>query len=48
VQRLRSTESSLYTRRDTPTFSCIAMSVARALAALDGETVAAEPLSGVA
>jgi chlorite dismutase len=47
VQRLRTTESSLYTRRDTPTFSCISMSVARALAALDGEAVAAEPLSGV-
>jgi chlorite dismutase len=48
VQRLRTTESSLYTRRDTPTFSCISMSVPRALAALDGETVAAESLSGVA
>jgi chlorite dismutase len=48
VQRLRGTESSLYTRRDTPTLTCISMSVARALAALDGETVASEPLSGVA
>jgi chlorite dismutase len=48
VQRLRSTESSLYTKRDTPTFSCIAMSVPRALAALDGEAVALESLSSLA
>jgi chlorite dismutase len=41
VQRLRTTESSLYTRRDTPTFTCIAASVRRALAALDGEAVVA-------
>jgi len=47
VQRLRTTESSLYTRRDTPTFSCISMSVRRALAALDGETVAVEQLAPV-
>jgi chlorite dismutase len=47
VQRLRTTESSLYTRRDTPTFSCISMSVPRALAALDGETVAVEQLAPV-
>jgi len=39
VQRLRTTESSLYTKRDTPTFTCIAASVPRALAALDGESV---------
>ncbi len=36
VQRLRTTESSSYTLRDTPTFTCIACSVERALAALDG------------
>src|SRR6201994_3866256 len=36
VQRLRTTESSSYTLRDTPTFTCIATSVERALGALDG------------
>jgi chlorite dismutase len=36
VQRLRTTESSRFTKRDTPTFTCIACSVERALAALDG------------
>ncbi len=41
VQRLRTTESSLYTKRDTPTFTCISASVPRALAALDGEPVIA-------
>ena len=41
VQRLRTAEASVYTKRDTPTFTCIAMSVPRALAALDGEAVAA-------
>jgi chlorite dismutase len=45
VQRLRTTESSLYTRRDTPTFTCIAASVRRALAALDGESVVAEAVA---
>jgi chlorite dismutase len=45
VQRLRGTESSLYTRRDTPTFTCIAASIRRALAALDGEAVVAEVLA---
>jgi len=39
VQRLRTTESSLYTARDTPTFTCISASVERALAALDGEPI---------
>ena len=42
VQRLRTTESSLYTLRDTPTFTCISCSVQRALAALDGESIAVE------
>lgn len=37
VQRLRETESSLYTQRDTPMFTCIASSVERALNALDGQ-----------
>jgi chlorite dismutase len=36
VQELRSSESSSYTLRDTPIFTCVAMSVARALDALDG------------
>jgi chlorite dismutase len=39
VQRLRTTESSRYTLRDTPTFTCIATSVERALAALDGTSL---------
>ena len=42
VQRLRTTESSLYTARDTPTFTCISASVERALSALDGEPLVAE------
>ena len=36
VQQLRTTESSRYTKRDTPTFTCVNTSVERALAALDG------------
>jgi chlorite dismutase len=36
VQRLRTTEASAYTKRDTPTFTCVATSVERALNALDG------------
>ncbi|MEO8091523.1 MAG: chlorite dismutase family protein [bacterium] len=36
VQELRATESSAYTLRDTPIFTCVAMSVGRALDALDG------------
>jgi len=40
VQRLRTTESSSYTLRDTPTFTCISCSVERALGALDGVTMA--------
>jgi chlorite dismutase len=39
VQRLRTTESSSYTLRDTPTFTCIACSVERAMGALDGATL---------
>ena len=40
VQRLRTTEASRYTVRDTPSFTCIAMSLERALGALDGEPAA--------
>ena len=36
VQELRGSESSSYTLRDTPIFTCVAMSVAKALDALDG------------
>jgi chlorite dismutase len=39
VQRLRTTESSAYTLRDTPTFTCISCSVERALGALDGASL---------
>ena len=42
VQRLRTTEASSYTKRDTPTFTCIACSVERALAALDGSALTIE------
>jgi hypothetical protein len=42
VQRLRTTEASRYTIRDTPSFTCLAMSLPRALNALDGEPVALE------
>jgi chlorite dismutase len=41
VQRLRTTESSAYTLRDTPTFTCVSCSVERALGALDGTPLAA-------
>ncbi len=44
VQRLRTTEASRYTVRDTPSFTCIAMSLPRALGALDGEPLSAEAL----
>ena len=40
VQRLRTTEASRFTKRDTPTFTCIAASVERALGALDGTALA--------
>ena len=40
VQRLRTTEASAYTRRDTPTFTCVSASVERALGALDGTPLA--------
>ena len=41
VQQLRTTEASAYTKRDTPSFTCIVASVQRALNALDGEPIAA-------
>lgn len=40
VQELRGSESSSYTLRDTPIFTCLAMSVGRALDALDGAATA--------
>ncbi|HEV2821048.1 MAG TPA: chlorite dismutase family protein [Solirubrobacteraceae bacterium] len=43
VQRLRTTEASAYTLRDTPSFTCIAASLGRALDALDGTALALEP-----
>jgi chlorite dismutase len=43
VQELRGSEASSYTLRDTPIFTCVAMSVRRALDALDGAATAAAP-----
>jgi chlorite dismutase len=40
VHRLRSTEASAWTERDTPSFTCIAASLERALNALDGQALA--------
>ena len=42
VQKLRTTESSAFTKRDTPTFTCSSASVERALNALDGEPISLE------
>jgi chlorite dismutase len=44
VQRLRTTEASAFTQRDTPSFTCINASLERAVNALDGEAIA-KPLS---
>jgi chlorite dismutase len=44
VQRLRTTEASAYTARDTPSFTCVAGSVERALIALDGAAIPADVL----
>src|SRR5213080_3495845 len=41
VQRLRTTEASSYTQRDTPSFTCIATSLERAVNAIDGDPVPA-------
>ena len=43
VQELRGSESSAYTLRDIPIFTCMAMSVGRALDALDGAATSAPP-----
>jgi chlorite dismutase len=48
VQRLRTTEASRYTTRDTPSFTCMRMSLERALNALDGEPVSFETVSPAA
>ncbi len=40
VQALRGSESSAYTQRDTPIFTCLAMSLPKALDALDGAATA--------
>jgi chlorite dismutase len=45
VQELRPTESSAYTERETPIFTCVAMSVAKALDALDGQAVTAASIA---
>jgi chlorite dismutase len=45
VQELRGTESSAYTLRDTPIFTCVAMSVPRTLDALDGTAATAAAVS---
>jgi chlorite dismutase len=42
VQRLRTTEASAYTKRDTPTFTCVSCSIERALNALDGTPLTVE------
>jgi len=46
VNELRPTESSEYTERETPIFTCVAMSVRKALDALDGTASVAAALSG--
>ncbi|MEA2391048.1 MAG: hypothetical protein QOK31_1157 [Solirubrobacteraceae bacterium] len=45
VQRLRTTEASSFTLRDTPSFTCIAASLERALSALDGAALTLETAS---
>ena len=44
VQELRPTESSAYTERETPIFTCVAMSARKALDALDGTAAVAAAL----
>ena len=46
VNELRPTESSAYTERETPIFTCVAMSLRKALDALDG--TAATAVAGLA
>lgn len=49
VQELRATESSAWTLRDVPIFTCVSMSVAHALDALDGAATArSEPAAAIA
>ncbi len=43
VLELRPTESSAYTERETPIFTCVAMSVTKALDAIDGQAASAIP-----
>jgi len=45
VQELRASESSAYTLRDTPIFTCVSMSAGRALDALDGTAASAHALT---
>ena len=45
VQELRGTESSAYTLRDIPIFTCVSMSIGRALDALDGAATSRAALS---
>jgi len=42
VQRLRTTESSEYTKQDTPTFTCLQTSLERSVGSLDGAPLTAE------
>jgi chlorite dismutase len=44
VQRLRTTEASAWTERDTPSFTCLNVSLERAVNALDGAPIAVEAL----
>ena len=46
VQRLRTTEASAYTKRDTPSFTCIRTSLKRVVDALDGESLPVSLTSG--
>jgi chlorite dismutase len=46
IQELRTSESSAYTLRDTPIFTCVAMSIGRALDALDGTATGAALAAG--
>jgi chlorite dismutase len=48
VQELRPTESSAYTELETPIFTCVAMSVRRALDALDGTAAVAADSASLA
>ena len=45
VQRLRTTEASAYTARDTPSFTCLRVGLRRAVDALDGEALSVTSVS---